>query len=134
MKNTMLTTHLTDMLLQVEICLPCLIYNEQSMCISNQKLLKSVKAELNFAFGSSLYFWKKKEEENCSPQDVGCTKCSQSRPFSSNSSVFCAYRIATYLRQVLIPVTEAGLPVDIGIMPVDIIFVSLEVFLSVKRR
>lgn len=41
----MLTTHLTDMLLQVEICLPFLIYSEKSTCISNQKLLKSLKAE-----------------------------------------------------------------------------------------
>lgn len=86
MKNTMLTTHLTDMLLQVEICLPCLIYDEQSMCISNQKLLRSVKAEAELCIWVCCLFLKKKvKEENCCSQDVGWKKCCQNRPFLFNS-------------------------------------------------
>lgn len=60
MKNTMLTTHLTDMPLQVEICLPCLIYDEQSMCISNQKVLRSVKAEAELCIWVCCLFLKKR--------------------------------------------------------------------------
>lgn len=115
MKNTMLTTHLTDMLLQVEICLLLLIYNEQSVCISNQRLLKSVEeGELCI----SVCCLCLKERGKLLVPSMFVVKNAVRTGLSSLIVQYCVghviYRTETYLRCFLIPVMKNGLPVDAG--------------------
>jgi len=71
---------------------------------------------MNFTFESAVYFQKKGKEENCCSQDLDCKKYRLNTHFFFNNWYcvdYVVYRIATYLRQVSIPVMETGLPIDI---------------------